>query len=711
MSKERQILERAITDAYQRQTGGSATGNRVGLERIVSRGRRRRLGKAIGSASMIALVALSALAWAEFKPPGGDRASVANAPVIGAERIMEFGGPLAASDDALFVANGRLSNNAGDKASIDRYDLATRRITETDPLSVASPLNAALGQEGMWLVQWTGDMPVGGEGSPVNGRIQLIDPDSGEVLLDLPRQDSAPYDVAVAEIDGRETAWVADAGRDQLLQVDPASGEIETIQLEARPGAVVVGAGAVWVVGNSGGGRGSLTRYDLDDSSLHTVAVDHCMNDLVVVGSSVWAADYCKGRVHRFDAASADKVATVSVGGNPGALTHADGLLWVATGTNIVRVDPDRGEVVGDPIVIGEPVQYLSVAGDTVFASSFSGVFRLGADLPVRDPAPTPSSEEEQDPSAGRSCDLENVMCISLDREWSVTGSGFGTAWVGNIGEGESFGIARFDAQTGQQSARLQTDGFVKAFVADERWMWALLESRGRSMLLRIDPATTVVSKTYDIGSPGNIGEPSIAAGGDYVWVSQPGGSVTRVSVHGALVRTSYDDRLPGYGIDNGPLHLAYGDDRLFLSYGSGHVGVVDPASGQLLRVERDALGVNAYRIIYAAGQVWSPHQTPRGTNVMSYFSTDRGPAEKGEVSLPDAVPGPAASDGERVWVVQHGFEENERGWLVEVDAEMHAFVGDPIAIDVAFEGGIAVGDGYVWVSGDGILYRVVPAD
>jgi streptogramin lyase len=713
MSKDQELFERAIDAEFERQSGSMRPSTMLPRQ-VVARGRRRRVGKVMGSMGLVVAVGIAGFAVAGSVTSEADRIGVAEAAVIGAEQIVEFGGPLAASTDALYVANGRLSNDAGDKVSVARYDLATGEVTETDP-AIATPLNVALGREGLWTVGWNGDMPVG-DGGRVRGQIQLVDPDSGEVLIDIPREDSAPYDVAVGEVDGREYAWVADAGLDQILRVDPETGEIEAIQLDSSPTAIAVGGGAVWATSNERGNTGVLTRYDLADSSLGTMNLDFCMNDVAVIGTSLWASDYCNGEVHRFDPVTASanprlvmpsvtQGPSVSVGGNPRALGVADGLLWVATGSEIVRVDPERNEVVGEPTVIRDEVQYLMSSGDTVFASSFTGVYRLGEGLPVRDPAPVPTPEEKQKVAIG-TCEIEQVMCVPLDREWSVVGAGFGSAWVGNIGEGKTFGIARFDATSGEQSASLPLDGFVQDFAADDRWMWVLLDKSDQLELLRIDPATNEVTATYDLGGAGNIGEPSMIAAGGYVWVSGPEGLVQRVDAAGGVVSRSLADELPGYGGSNGPVYLAYGDDSLWLSYGKGHVGVVDPATLELVGVENDALGINAYEIVYADGQLWAPHQTGSGKNVLTYVSTEGDQAYKGTVSLLDAPPGSAATDGSQIWVLQQGFEDRP-GWLVEVDPGTHGVVGKPLEVDLGFQGGVAVGDGYVWVTGNMVLYRV----
>lgn len=325
---------------------------------------------------------------------------------------------------------------------------------------------------------------------------------------------------------------------------------------------------------------------------------------------------------------------------------------------------------------------------------------------------PASPSEDANNPTGqADACSMDHVLCVRLDRPLSIVGAGFGTAWVGNIGEGNTFGIARFAAETGEEIARLRTHGFIQGFAPDERWMWALLEANQTLTLLKIDPEDTEVIEQFDLGSSGNVGVPSIVSGGGYVWVSGQGGALTRVAAgEGGRETYSYAGALPGYSPDNGPLHLAYGEEQLWLSYGLGHVGVVDPESGQLVRVHEDALGMNAYNLTVAGGHLWSSHQSPRGDNVLSYAPTDGSESGRGRIELEQAIPGMAIAQGDaRVWVVQVGFQEDDPGWLIDVDARNRERVGDALEVDLVLEGTVAYGDGYIWVTGNKVLYRITP--
>jgi hypothetical protein len=130
----------------------------------------------------------------------------------------------------------------------------------------------------------------------------------------------------------------------------------------------------------------------------------------------------------------------------------------------------------------------------------------------------------------------------------------------------------------------------------------------------------------------------------------------------------------------------------------------------ELIRVDEGALEVNAYDILVANGFVWSSHQNPNGDAVVSYSSTDGSADRRGTVTLPNnGYPDAQALGDGILWVVNQAFEQGDPSSLLTVDPETQELVGDPIELDIFFKGTVAAGDGYVFVTGNEILYRITP--
>ena len=398
MSREKEIFERAISEAYSRQVTPEPASNQQARNQIVQRGRRRRAERAFGAVFLVAAIATGASASINVlrddqpleRKEDKDRLEVVDeTPALGVERIMEFGGPIAVWDDTLIVAN--MNTESRGRSSFARFDLATEELTNTEPSIMIWPGNAAAGPSGLWVVGWTGST---GDDGDAHGRIQLANSVTGELLVDLRRDKSAPSDVAVSFADGLERVWVVDALRHQLLEVDPASGdEIRAIEVEEYPYTVTVGEGSVWVASGGLKKQGAVTRYDLESDSIKAFPLDHSAYDLVVHDTSVWIADWWNGTVHRLDSTTGEELASVDVGGRPSSITAGGGFIWVDVGGNrVVRVDPSVSEVVGDPIKVRTEGSThhggMVVADDSLFVSTVMGVFRVGEDVPVGEPSP-----------------------------------------------------------------------------------------------------------------------------------------------------------------------------------------------------------------------------------------------------------------------------------------------------------------------------------
>jgi YVTN family beta-propeller protein len=192
----------------------------------------------------------------------------------------------------------------------------------------------------------------------------------------------------------------------------------------------------------------------------------------VVEVDAVWVSRRSDGAVARIDPATNQVVATIPVGRAPGAMTVAGGVVWVALpGGGLGRIDP---------------------------AGSRSTV------------VPVP-----------RCCAGELA-------------AGEGALWVANRGDGT---LVRVDPGTGRVAARVllpRTTGQRPHQVAVGEgavWVTSASPRRGTANLLwRVDPASSQVTGTLDLGPTSAGGIPnSVAAGNGAVWV----GGATK----GAIVR------------------------------------------------------------------------------------------------------------------------------------------------------------------------------
>jgi YVTN family beta-propeller protein len=213
---------------------------------------------------------------------------------------------------------------------------------------------------------------------------------------------------AVAAAD--DVVWVANAGRDQLVAVDPHSLRVlRTVRLRSTPTELAAGPTGVWVTEPFGAGAGRLTRVgtrfgvkevavrtgdvaDLfapstpDAVSLDTRGVPwtntvhgrlvsvtrrgvrvfelprgHSIDGIAAGGGSIWIASGVDDSVLRFDPEAGRVVAVIRVAAvdgrraaAPAAVAYGGGSVWVADALDdrVTRIDP-RTQAVSATIPVG----------------------------------------------------------------------------------------------------------------------------------------------------------------------------------------------------------------------------------------------------------------------------------------------------------------------------------------------------------------------
>lgn len=165
----------------------------------------------------------------------------------------------------------------------------------------------------------------------LNGEVadRLVGVDVNSFEIGAPIElDAECHDLAV----GEGAVWVACPKSNLVLRIEPTSGTV-TDRITVTGGAqVAVGPGAIWVATEVG-----ITRIDLDDKSVKTVAMDPAPAD----EGSVWAADgsvwvrTASPFVTRIDATSAkvlERIEAPEYG--PGDIVGFSGSLWASDYVN-----------------------------------------------------------------------------------------------------------------------------------------------------------------------------------------------------------------------------------------------------------------------------------------------------------------------------------------------------------------------------------------
>jgi YVTN family beta-propeller protein len=241
--------------------------------------------------------------------------------------------------------------------------------------------------------------------------------------------------------------------------IDPGDGRITNQYAVGRePGAIIAGAGSLWVANTQGG---TVSRIDRDHDQL--------------------------------------KVATIDVGGEPAGLAFGAGSLWVANGRSVAQVDPGSNRVVDNVDAGNAPRAVTTGFGALWVGSAVDGVVRRidlrrgTASRRIRVSSPTAiaagasaiwvASEEagtvaRLDPRSG---DL--IRAIGVGNGPSAVAVGEGAVWVVNRPDGTVF---RIDPATNSVTAAVHVGGEPAGIAVGDGGIW--VAGGGEGTVIRIDP-------------------------------------------------------------------------------------------------------------------------------------------------------------------------------------------------------------------------------
>jgi YVTN family beta-propeller protein len=301
--------------------------------------------------------------------------------------------------------------------------------------------------------------------------------------------------IVVALTSGSSDPAVA-AAADSVAVIDPQSNRVVAdVAVGARPIAIAVGEGGVWVANAD---DGTVSRIDPDTREVvKTIGIGSPASDIAAGGGSVWVANGSEGTVSRIDPRTNSVVETLDLSG-PDELAPAgaysvavgDGAVWVGSGQRkLFRIDPATSEVVAS-VRVGQTPADVAVGEGAVW------VARLGGRTLRIEP--------------GTNAVTGTVAAVSSPLSIAA---GAGSVWVGEPAGGMGT-VWRIDPATvsvaGTTSVRAAPLGIVVGGGA----VWVAGGSGGT--LVKIEPDSGRVVRTIVVGNA----PLDVAVGEGVVWLA-----------------------------------------------------------------------------------------------------------------------------------------------------------------------------------------------
>jgi streptogramin lyase len=235
------------------------------------------------------------------------------------------------------------------------------------PIQVGgSPVAVAAGSGAVWVANET------------RASVSRLDPATGRVLGGPIRVGAGPAAIAA----GGGAVYVA-CGDDTIWRIDPATATATRGAVRiGDPAGIAYGEGGVWVTSAS---DGTLTRLDPDAlaGAGTPIAVGAQPGDVVVGDGRAWVAGVRDGTVSSVDTSTEEVSATVSAGefgvlalalDDEGRVVAARTDDRLARQIELVRIDPDSGELSGDPVAVpGAAIPIRLAAGEGAVWATIAG--------------------------------------------------------------------------------------------------------------------------------------------------------------------------------------------------------------------------------------------------------------------------------------------------------------------------------------------------
>lgn len=168
---------------------------------------------------------------------------------------------------------------------------------------------------------------------------------------------------------GAGEVWETDTADDQVLEIDPASRNVERIAVGDDPTGVAVGGGEVWVVNQL-----DRTVSEINPQALRQVASFQVGNGAAAIAfgdGSVWVANATDDTISRINPGTG-AIATIPLAGQPGGIAIGSDGVWITSASTgqLLLIDPQTDQVTQEEEIGGSPTGVAVGAGSVWVANT-----------------------------------------------------------------------------------------------------------------------------------------------------------------------------------------------------------------------------------------------------------------------------------------------------------------------------------------------------
>jgi hypothetical protein len=257
-----------------------------------------------------------------------------------------------------------------DSTSVTGVSARTRSITRTVPLRGSADA-VAVGEGSVWVADGRRGVVSRIEAGYERVAQRIRVPASDEAAQPSGRLQAPRASLAV----GGGAVWLTNRS-EELVRIEPETGETVAIPAGRRLDGVAVGSGAVWALSSR---SASVLRVDpLDGSVTDTVSIAARSGAdapypvaIAASSSAVWVLNGNTATVTQIDPRTLGVVTTIPIGVDrvPTDIATSGGTAWVSNGDgSIARIEAGAGSA--REIRVGESLERVAAAGATVWVTT-----------------------------------------------------------------------------------------------------------------------------------------------------------------------------------------------------------------------------------------------------------------------------------------------------------------------------------------------------